>query len=147
MGRKCGRHWLRKRRNPKGERRLCSSFESHRTHATIDALLSASYTTIPTPSYPQVPANLLLVKNLSLHGVYWGSYAAHAPAILRDSLEAALLLWLQGRRRLRDAGEADPTLIFDLADAGEAFRALISRRAVGKVLLAMEGPRGSRARL
>lgn len=28
---------------------------------------------------PQIPANLLLVKNTTLHGVFWGSYMQAQP--------------------------------------------------------------------
>jgi len=41
---------------------------------------------------PQVPANLLLVKNISVIGFWWGGYLAFAPHLLRDSL-ATLLDW------------------------------------------------------
>ena len=41
----------------------------------------------------QVAANIALVKNLTLHGVFWGSYMQHAPAVLQGSLRE-LLSWL-----------------------------------------------------
>jgi hypothetical protein len=45
----------------------------------------------------QVAANIALVKNLTLHGVFWGSYMQHAPAVLQKSLQE-LLAWLaEGR--------------------------------------------------
>ena len=39
-----------------------------------------------------MPANLLLVKNLSVIGLYWGGYLAFAPKVLTDSL-ATLVDW------------------------------------------------------
>src|SRR5207302_6823406 len=33
---------------------------------------------------PQVPANILLVKNIDLIGLYWGSYSARNPGLIRD---------------------------------------------------------------
>ena len=43
---------------------------------------------------PQVPANLLLVKNISVVGVYWGSYARNNPTVLMKSL-VQLTQWLK----------------------------------------------------
>ncbi len=37
---------------------------------------------------PQIPANLLLVKNLTVMGLYWGAYLNFAPQLLTDSLRA-----------------------------------------------------------
>ena len=42
---------------------------------------------------PQVPANILLVKNVDLIGFYWGGYLKFRPDLLSDSL-AELLGWL-----------------------------------------------------
>ena len=41
---------------------------------------------------PQIPANILLVKNITVIGFWWGGYLAFAPQLLRDSL-ATLLDW------------------------------------------------------
>lgn len=43
-------------------------------------------------SVPQIAANLLLVKNLTVMGLYWGAYANFAPQVLNDSL-ATLFDW------------------------------------------------------
>ena len=41
--------------------------------------------------------NIALVKNATLHGVFWGSYMQHRPRVLRRSLEQ-LIAWLgEGR--------------------------------------------------
>jgi NADPH:quinone reductase len=39
---------------------------------------------------PQIPANLLLVKNLTVMGLYWGGYLSFAPNILTQSLQDVL---------------------------------------------------------
>lgn len=44
---------------------------------------------------PKIPANLLLVKNTTLHGIFWGSYMQGAPAVLRESM-AQVLSWVAG---------------------------------------------------
>lgn len=42
-------------------------------------------------------ANIALVKNLTLHGIFWGSYMQHSPAVLQKSLQE-LVTWLgQGK--------------------------------------------------
>ncbi len=41
---------------------------------------------------PQIPANILLVKNIDVIGFYWGSYQVHKPDLLRSSF-AQLLRW------------------------------------------------------
>ena len=43
-------------------------------------------------SVPQVPANLLLVKNLTVSGFWYGGYDAHAPDLVASSM-AKLLRW------------------------------------------------------
>jgi NADPH:quinone reductase-like Zn-dependent oxidoreductase len=32
---------------------------------------------------PKVAANVLLVKNLTMHGIFWGSYQQHNPRLFR----------------------------------------------------------------
>ena len=82
---------------------------------------------------PQLAANVLLVKNLTVHGIYWGSHSAHQPEVIRESL-AELLRWAgEGTLRVR----VSHALPFERAH--EAFRALAERRAVGKVVLLPPG--------
>src|SRR3546814_6165270 len=49
---------------------------------------------------PQVPANILLVKNIAVMGVYWGSYRKHAPERLAGQF-AELFRWLEAGLLLR----------------------------------------------
>jgi NADPH2:quinone reductase len=86
---------------------------------------------------PQVPANLLLVKNLSVIGLYWGHYLGFAkappsPAERADTAAAMarLFAWLK-------AGTIRPQTygVYDLADFRSAFAAIAERRVVGKVVL------------
>lgn len=78
---------------------------------------------------PQVPANLLLVKNLSVIGLYWGGYLTFRPQVLTASL-TTLLDWFA-------AGDLHPhishTLPFDALPEG--LELLRSRAATGKVVL------------
>lgn len=42
---------------------------------------------------PTLQTNIALVKNLTVHGIYWGSYMTHDPPVLRQGL-AQLLGWV-----------------------------------------------------
>ena len=81
---------------------------------------------------PSLPANVLLVKNITAHGIYWGSYAQFRPAVLRDSL-AQLAAWAHEGRLTVRVSHAVP-----MAAADQAFAALLQRRAIGKVVLLMD---------
>jgi NADPH2:quinone reductase len=78
---------------------------------------------------PQVPANLLLVKNLSVIGCYWGGYRAFRPEVLTGSL-AALLEWFAAGRIAPHASH-----ILQLAEADAALDLLRRRAATGKVVV------------
>ncbi len=80
-------------------------------------------------SVPQIPANILLVKNLSVVGVYMGGYNKFNPAVLTDSA-ATLMKWRrEGRIRPEIGGEVE------LERAASAFDMLRSRQAVGKLVV------------
>jgi len=78
---------------------------------------------------PQIPANILLVKNIEVIGFYWGGYLKFAPDVLHDSLDT-LLGWYA-------AGELHPHIshTLPLERAGEALELLRSRKSTGKVVV------------
>ena len=81
---------------------------------------------------PQIPSNILLVKNASALGFYWGSYRTHDPARVRKAFEE-LLRW-HGDGRIRP-------LVFEvrpLAEAPQAIERLLSRKSRGKIVLAID---------
>ncbi len=80
---------------------------------------------------PQIPANLLLVKNLSVIGLYWGGYLRFRPEVLTDSLRT-LFGWY-------DEGGLVPHISnrFPLDRVTEALDLLRSRRATGKIVVTM----------
>jgi len=80
---------------------------------------------------PQIPAGLLLVKNVSALGLYWGAYAQRDPQVLTDSL-ATLFAW-------RAQGKLTPHIstTYPLEETGKALRALMERRSTGKVVVVM----------
>lgn len=78
---------------------------------------------------PQIPANILLVKNLTVIGYYWGGYSKTNPKVLNDSL-AKLLGWYE-------SGKIKPHVshILPLDQANEALDLLRTRKATGKVVI------------
>ncbi|MCE8442170.1 NADPH:quinone oxidoreductase family protein, partial [Rhodovulum sulfidophilum] len=81
---------------------------------------------------PQIKANHLLVKNLSVIGLYWGGYLSFRPEILTDSL-AKLFRW-------HAEGRLHPHVshVLPLERAAEGLELLRQRKATGKVVIAME---------
>jgi len=78
---------------------------------------------------PQIPANILLVKNLAALGFYWGSYREKRPDLVEASF-AQLFRWYgEGRLKPHVSNR------YDLADAAAALALLTDRRATGKVVL------------
>ena len=78
---------------------------------------------------PQVPANHLLVKNLSVLGLYWGGYLKFKPQVITDSL-TTLMGWFE-------AGRLHPHISHQLPldQAGEALDLLRTRKSTGKVVV------------
>jgi NADPH2:quinone reductase len=82
---------------------------------------------------PQIPANYLLVKNLSVLGLYWGSYRKHRPDLVADGF-AELFAWHKEGRLKPHVSET-----LDLAQAATALDLIKTRRSTGKVVLTTGG--------
>ena len=80
---------------------------------------------------PELPANLTLVKNISVVGVYWGAYRKRDPAVLQRSWRQ-LLEW-----RAEGALSPHVSATYPLAEAPAALISLMERRATGKVVVTM----------
>ena len=80
---------------------------------------------------PQIPANLLLVKNLSVIGFYWGGHLAFAPERLTRSLSELIAWHAEGRIR------PHVSHVLPLERAGEGLELLRSRRSTGKVVVTL----------
>jgi NADPH2:quinone reductase len=80
---------------------------------------------------PQVPANIVLVKNIDIIGFYWGSHQGRKPELLRDSF-AQLFRWFE-------EGKLKPHVSqkLDLKEAAAALDLLRQRKSTGKVVLTM----------
>jgi NADPH2:quinone reductase len=76
-----------------------------------------------------VPANLVLVKNISVIGVVWGAQQERDPVFASRWLKELLAWQAAGRLRPRIGAT------FPLAQAGAALQALLSRRVAGKIVL------------
>ncbi|MEM1386573.1 MAG: NADPH:quinone oxidoreductase family protein [Pseudomonadota bacterium] len=87
---------------------------------------------------PQVPANIVMVKNVSIIGVNWGGYLSFAPVPLFDSL-ATLLTWYQ-------AGKLHPVIghRLPLEQAAEGLALLRQRKATGKIVVDIADLEGNR---
>lgn len=82
---------------------------------------------------PQIPANIVLVKNISVIGFYWGGYSKLNPKVLTDSFKV-LFDWYV-------AGKLKPHVshVMPLAQANEALDLLRTRKATGKVVVKVQG--------
>lgn len=80
-------------------------------------------------SVPQVPANLLLVKNLSVSGFWYGGYESHAPERVAASM-AELLRWRSQGFLRPHVGQVLPFEAFP-----EGLALLRDRKATGKVVI------------
>jgi NADPH2:quinone reductase len=78
---------------------------------------------------PQIPANHLLVKNLTVLGVYWGGYLKFRPDVVTDSLKT-LLGWYTAGRLKPHVSHSLP-----LDQAREGLELLRSRKSTGKVVI------------
>ncbi|HHS89000.1 MAG TPA: NADPH:quinone oxidoreductase family protein [Rhodobacteraceae bacterium] len=78
---------------------------------------------------PQVPANIILVKNITVIGHYWGGYLRFAPEVLAASL-TELLGWYQEGKLRPHVSHVRP-----LAHAAEALDLLRHRKSTGKIVV------------
>ena len=86
-------------------------------------------------SIPALPLNVALVKNITVHGVYWGAHAAKDPgAMARCAREVGGLL---ARGSL--VPKVDVSATAPLERAHRAFAALERRRVVGKAVVVVSG--------
>lgn len=91
----------------------------------------ARYLTIGFASgdVPQIPANILLVKNITVHGFYWGGVFNYAPDVFRASLDDVFAMVAGGR--------LSPQVrhTYPLENALEGLELLRQRKSTGKVVI------------
>lgn len=80
---------------------------------------------------PQAPANLLLVKNAAVLGLYWGAYLDREPHLVAESFEKLFAMLSRGVLK------PHVSETFPLDRAAEALDRLSSRKATGKVVITL----------
>lgn len=80
---------------------------------------------------PEVPANIPLLKNSSIVGVFWGAYLMNNPSVIMNSFQQLLTWYAEGKLH--------PHIhkTFPIDEAPSAILELAERRAMGKVLVTM----------
>jgi NADPH2:quinone reductase len=80
---------------------------------------------------PQIPANILLMKNVAAVGVHWAAYRLNDLATLRASFEQ-LFRWQR-------EGAFKPLVskVYALAETPEALKAIAARKTTGKVVIGL----------
>ncbi len=78
---------------------------------------------------PQIPANHLLVKNLTVMGLYWGGYMAFKPQVIAGSMRTLFGWYGEGKLK------PHVSHVLPLEEAAEAYELLRSRKSTGKVVV------------
>ncbi|MEQ8389757.1 MAG: NADPH:quinone oxidoreductase family protein [Thalassospira sp.] len=78
---------------------------------------------------PQIPANILLVKNVTAIGFYFGAYLDQNPTIAQQGMAEILGLLREGKIRPMISAK------YPLADAMDALGAIRDRSATGKLII------------
>jgi NADPH:quinone reductase len=83
---------------------------------------------------PAIAANRLLLKNISVLGLYWGSYWQRAPHVVREAYAGLVELYERGSLR--------PLIhrLYPMEGLPEALAAVAGRRCRGKAVLAVQAP-------
>jgi NADPH2:quinone reductase len=79
---------------------------------------------------PEVKANRILLKNISIVGLHWGAHVQHEPARIPETFQALFELYRAGKIR--------PVIFksYPLEEVSVALEALGSRKTWGKVIVA-----------
>lgn len=111
--------------DPVGGAQFIAAFRSCKPEARVLPIGFAS------GEVPQIKANHLLVKNISVLGLYWGGYLAFKPKVLTDSLQK-LMAW-HGEGRLKP----HVSHVLPLDRAAEGMELLRTRKSTGKVVISI----------
>ena len=82
---------------------------------------------------PPIPANIVLVKNLSVLGLHWGAYRTLRPEAFRAQFDRLFEWWQEG------ALKPHTSHTLPLENISEAFSLLLARKSSGKVALTIPG--------
>lgn len=78
---------------------------------------------------PQVPANIILVKNITVIGFYWGGYLSFDPDALTQSMGELFDMYIAGKLK------PHVSHVLPLEQAEDALELLRSRASTGKVVV------------
>ena len=81
---------------------------------------------------PTIQANRILLKNMSVVGVFWGDYANSRPWFMRETQNALEQFYAAGK--IRPA----VTCTYPLSEAPKAMKDIAARRVIGKAVLTVE---------
>ena len=82
---------------------------------------------IPTP-----PLNLTLLKSSSIVGVFWGASVAREPRLHEGNVRDLFKMYAEGKIKPRISAR------YPLAEGGKAIRALMDRKATGKLVITID---------
>ncbi|XP_008116000.2 quinone oxidoreductase-like protein 2 isoform X1 [Anolis carolinensis] len=80
---------------------------------------------------PSIPANLLLLKNISALGLFWGRYREQDFPVFSSTLSSAVLYCQEGRIQPHIGA------VFRLEEVNEAFAHVTQRKSTGKVVISI----------
>ncbi|WP_397542314.1 zinc-binding dehydrogenase [Roseovarius salis] len=109
--------------DPVGGEQFKAAFRACRPEARILTIGFAS------GEIPRIPANHLLVKNISVIGFYWGGYMKFKPSVITDSLATLFGWYAEGRL------EPHVSHVLPLDRATEGLELLRQRKSTGKVVI------------
>ena len=111
-----------------------SFVQALRCTATFGQIVTIGYA---GGTIPNIPANLLLVKNISVLGHNMGMYFGWGPADRRVEFEPAMRQMMDQLFEWTLAGRLRPTVSheFGLEDYRAAMKAVLERRSTGKVIV------------
>ncbi len=96
---------------------------------------------------PQIPANILLLKNIAVCGVNYGHYVGWSPSDMRHDYESRVRAMMDDLFKWTLEGQMQPTVsrIFALEEVVQAMDSVIAREVVGRVVLAPQGAAAAEA--
>lgn len=109
--------------DPVGGEQFMAAFRSCKPEARLLPIGFAS------GEVPQIKSNHLLVKNLSVLGVYWGGYLQFRPDVVTGSLATLMDWYCNGRLK------PHVSHVLALEAAAEGLELLRSRASTGKVVI------------
>ena len=81
---------------------------------------------------PKIPANILLVKNVGLLGLYWGSYARYQPQTFLSTASTVATAWRRGHFSPHIGSR------YPLSNVNDAVSEIQNRLTSGKVVLDLD---------